>query len=222
MVAFIIVVYQTAQREIDRLKREIKAIGLSKYRIYIIDNTKNNRGYGEAANRGIEQAIKDDCQLFVILNPDLSLKGISKQTLLEGEKNFSVWGGAVVQKGKIYYGGKIDPWRMSGGLIKKEPTQRFAKTDFVSGSLIIIKKEVIDKIGFFDRRYFMYYEDVDFCYRAEKAGFRIGIDKKLRYSHFESRKNENKDFYLRRGRSIFFNKITIFIGTFYFIFSGKN
>jgi len=206
MIGFIIVTYKTARKEILRLRREIDAIGLSQYRIYVIDNTKENKGYGEGVNEGIRRAIKDNCRLFIILNPDLSLKKINKKALLGAEEQFDVWGGAMIQQGKVYYGGKIDPWRMSGGLITTKPKKRFVEVDFVSGSLMIIKKEVIDKIGFFDPRYFMYYEDVDFCYRARQFGFKIGVDQLIKYPHFESGKSENKDFYLRRGRNLFFKK----------------
>jgi len=206
MIGFIIVAYKTARKEILRLEDEIKNIGLPEYRIYIIDNSKENRGYGGGANEGIKRAMEDGCQLFIILNPDLSLKKIDKKTLLAGGKNFAIWGGAMAQKRKVYYGGKIDPWRMSGGLVETEPKRRFTEVDFVSGSLMIIKREVIDKVGFFDPRYFMYYEDVDFCYRAKQFGFKIGVDKSIKYTHFENRKNENKDFYLRHGRNLFFKK----------------
>ena len=36
----------------------------------------------------------------------------------------------------------------------------------VSGGAVLIKKEVFEKIGLFDEEYFMYYEDLDFCYRV--------------------------------------------------------
>lgn len=45
---------------------------------------------------------------------------------------------------------------------------------WVSGTVMLIKKEVIDKIGFMDEKIFMYGEDVDYCWRARKAGFKIG------------------------------------------------
>ncbi|MEK7616029.1 MAG: glycosyltransferase family 2 protein [Patescibacteria group bacterium] len=45
--------------------------------------------------------------------------------------------------------------------------------DYLSGAVLLIKKEVFSKIGFFDERYFLYYEDVEFCVRAQKAGFKL-------------------------------------------------
>jgi GT2 family glycosyltransferase len=43
----------------------------------------------------------------------------------------------------------------------------------VSGSCMLIRKEVFDQIGFLDERFFAYQEDADFCFRARQAGWRI-------------------------------------------------
>lgn len=45
---------------------------------------------------------------------------------------------------------------------------------WVSGSVMMIKRSVIDKIGLMDDSIFMYGEDVDYCLRAKKSGFKIG------------------------------------------------
>lgn len=45
---------------------------------------------------------------------------------------------------------------------------------WVSGTAMIIKNEVIEKIGLLDNSLFMYAEDTDYCIRAKKAGFKIG------------------------------------------------
>lgn len=46
---------------------------------------------------------------------------------------------------------------------------------YLSGAVLLIKKEVFNKIGLLDERYFLYYEDVEFCVRAQKAGFTLAI-----------------------------------------------
>jgi hypothetical protein len=45
--------------------------------------------------------------------------------------------------------------------------------DWVPGCYYLVRKEVIDKIGLFDPRYFLYYEEVDHCFAAKKAGWRV-------------------------------------------------
>lgn len=204
-VGFIFVLYQTPKKEVERLKKEIKGLNLSRYKIYFVDNTVNNQGFGKAVNQAIRQGIKDKIDLFVIANPDISLNGLKGKDLLSAATHFDIWGLALKQSKKIYYGGEIDRLRLSGGLIKKKPTDRFFPCDFVSGSLILIKKNVFEKIGFFKEDYFLYYEDVEFCYRARKMGLKVGIDSQKSYFHQElSINNPKKDYFLWRNRWWFF------------------
>ena len=68
-------------------------------------------------------------------------------------------------------------------------------------------KEVIQKIGFWDESYFMYYEDVDFCIRARREGYSVGIDSKHEYEHFEiSKINNMKNIWIKKSRWKFFWK----------------
>lgn len=206
-IAFIFVLYKTPQKEILRLKGEIKRLELSNYKVYLTDNTNNNVGYAAGVNQGIRKAIKDGCEIFVVANPDISLNDLRGHNWLDGIRYFDICGFAMRQEGKTYYGGELDKWRMSGGLIGKKPSSRFQETEFVSGSLMVIKKEVIERIGYFDESYFLYYEEVDFCYRAKKAGFKIGIDKDTIYEHFEVSKNSSsKNYYLLKNRLKFLLK----------------
>ena len=213
-VGFIFILFKTPQTEIARLKQEVKDLKFKDYEIYFIDNTNNHQGYAAGVNQGIKNALKDNCELFVAANPDISFThrslgegGLTAQNIFDGATYFDIWGLAMKQQKKFYYGGEIDRWRMSGGLIDKKPKKRFVSVDFVSGSLMFIKKKVIDKIGFFDESYFMYYEEVDYCYRAKKAGFKVGIDSKLTYEHFEvSQDNPTKEFYLFKNRLKFLLK----------------
>jgi GT2 family glycosyltransferase len=46
-----------------------------------------------------------------------------------------------------------------------------AQADWVAGASMMIRKSVFDKIGLMDEAYFMYFEEVDFCLRARRAGF---------------------------------------------------
>lgn len=45
--------------------------------------------------------------------------------------------------------------------------------DWVSGASMIIRTELIKTIGLMDEGYFLYYEELDYCYRAKKAGYEI-------------------------------------------------
>lgn len=45
--------------------------------------------------------------------------------------------------------------------------------DWVPGAFSIIRRSVLEKIGFFDERFFLYYEEVDLCRRIRNAGWKI-------------------------------------------------
>lgn len=53
------------------------------------------------------------------------------------------------------------------------PEDEFLDVDSVSGCFLMMKKEVINKIGLLDETFFMYGEEMDWCMRAKKAGYNV-------------------------------------------------
>lgn len=53
------------------------------------------------------------------------------------------------------------------------PEDGIAEVDAVSGSCMMIRKEVIQDIGYLDERFFAYQEDTDFCFRAKNSGWKV-------------------------------------------------
>ncbi len=47
------------------------------------------------------------------------------------------------------------------------------EVDGISGSCMLIRRQVIDQIGYLDERFFAYQEDADYCFQAKKAGWKI-------------------------------------------------
>jgi len=45
--------------------------------------------------------------------------------------------------------------------------------DWMYGACLIIRKDALAEIGLFDEKFFYLYEDIDFCYRAKKCGWRV-------------------------------------------------
>jgi len=206
-IAFIVVLYKTPDEEKKRLEREIRKIGVQSYAIYWIENSPNSKGYAAGINEGIRNGLLDNCDLFIALNPDISLDNITAAAILRVANEFSVWGFAMKQNDTIYYGGEIDEWRLSGGLLRKKPAVIFSSVDFVSGSLMGFSRNVVGTIGLWDESYFMYYEDVDYCQRAREAGLSVGIDSSAIYEHFEtSQTNRKKKNWIALSRWKFFWK----------------
>lgn len=66
-----------------------------------------------------------------------------------------------------------------------------AEVDAVSGAFLICRREVIGDIGGLDEDYFMYGEDIDFCYRAKKKGWKVKYYPDVRITHFKGKSSEN-------------------------------
>ena len=69
------------------------------------------------------------------------------------------------------------------------------EVDAVSGSFMMIRKDVYEKVGGFDERFFMYGEDLDLCYRVQQAGYKVFYIHNTQVSHYkgESTKRSNLD-----------------------------
>jgi GT2 family glycosyltransferase/lipopolysaccharide/colanic/teichoic acid biosynthesis glycosyltransferase len=65
-----------------------------------------------------------------------------------------------------------NPWFGRYNLTYKNPDE-MTEVDAVSGSFMFIRKLILDQIGMLDESFFMYGEDLDLCYRARKAGWKI-------------------------------------------------
>jgi N-acetylglucosaminyl-diphospho-decaprenol L-rhamnosyltransferase len=64
--------------------------------------------------------------------------------------------------------------------------------DWVPGCYLLVRKEVIEQVGLFDPRFFLYYEEVDLCFTAKSAGWRVTYYPYATVVHFggESAKHE--------------------------------
>ncbi len=82
------------------------------------------------------------------------------------------------------------------------------KIDSISGGNMMIKREVFNKIGLYSKDYFLYYSDLDFCYKAKNAGYKTVLSKAKAW-HKKQKKdvlNTNQLTYLLRDRLTFMKK----------------
>jgi len=82
------------------------------------------------------------------------------------------------------------------------------EVDAVSGSFMMIRKEVYEKVGGFDEQFFMYGEDLDLCYRVQKAGYKVYYVHNTQIIHYkgESTKRSNLD-----ETRLFYDAMHIFV-----------
>ena len=111
-----------------------------------------------------------------------------------------------------YAGGDID-WNNVYGSnhgVDAVDTGQFDKvvdTDFATGCCMFVRKEVLKKVGLFDKRYFAYLEDADLSQKAKKAGYRVLYAPPAKLWHKVSQSSgigsNLNDYFITRNRMIF-------------------
>ena len=88
-----------------------------------------------------------------------------------------------------------------------DPNETY-EVDAVSGSFMIFRKDVYEKIGGLDEKFFMYGEDLDFCYRVQKSGYKVFYVPSTQIIHYkgESTKRSGLD-----ETKIFYSAMHLFV-----------
>jgi hypothetical protein len=141
---------------------------------------KKNLGFTGGNNVGMRYALKKKVDYIFLLNNDTVVDKNFLQPLVktaERDKKIGIVGPVLYfydQPQKIQSaGGKISLWKGKHPSLTILPDNR--KVDYISGAALLIKKEAVEKIGLLDKKYFAYCEEVDWCLRAKKAGYKILI-----------------------------------------------
>ncbi len=148
--------------------------------INVIINNKN-LGCSKSYNRGMKKSLKDyNPDYLILLNDDLEFidsKWLSK-IIFHGEKNDDVGmlGCRIIYPDKsLQWFAKKDKlysFMEPGYFEKSEDILKPQKVREIIGSCYIIKRKVVDEIGFWDEMFSPYYgEESDYTFRAAKKGF---------------------------------------------------
>lgn len=86
--------------------------------------------------------------------------------------------------------------------------------DWVSGASFVIRREVFDSIGLFDENYFLYFEEVDFCWRAKKKGWTVWSVPSARIIHLEGQATGITKIHTRRNNYWFESRRRFFINAY--------
>ncbi|MCP4093843.1 MAG: glycosyltransferase family 2 protein [Planctomycetes bacterium] len=65
-----------------------------------------------------------------------------------------------------------------------EPSETAVKMDWVSGGGMIVRRQVFEKVGLFDEKFFLYFEETDLCHRAHKLGHEVWYVPQARMMHW--------------------------------------
>ena len=69
--------------------------------------------------------------------------------------------------------------------------RKYPGAELVVGTAMLVRTAMIREIGLLDERFFMYYDDMDYCARAQAAGYGIVVDERSTIYHHEKNKNTN-------------------------------
>ncbi len=141
-----------------------------------------NLGFARGNNLGIQYALENDADYILILNNDTIIDSQMVTKIVEAMETDPKIGiaGPVIyyinDKDAVWFAGqrfKPPLYVVRRGLHLKQPMRPVEDVDFVSGCGMMLRRETIERVGIFSSDYFMYYEDLDLCLRAKKAGYRI-------------------------------------------------
>lgn len=203
-----IVVIDNASRDNSLEKCKVRFPNLT-----YIYNT-HNIGFSAAANIGARFALERNADTVTFCNPDATLEESCLSKLISTIKQEE----ADIISPIIYYfdsphiwfnGGKISFLKQRAVHTKKLHHDTIPyKTGYVSGCVMTVAARVFEKIGLFDEKFFLYYEDADFSFRAKKAGFSLLIHPQAQSWHKEVSEQENlqKIYFLVLSGLIFFHK----------------
>lgn len=199
--------------------------------ILIIRNS-SNLGYAGGNNVGLKYALEElDCQYILIVNNDT----IADVNLIgQLVKVFEQPGVGIVcpaiyyydDRSKIQFFGENFNW-YSGNPSKIKNTQdkTIVDSDIACGACMLIKREVIEKVGYLTEDYFLLWEDLDYSVRVKRSGYKILCTKKATIWHKVStsigKVSNLRLFYSMRNRIIFLrrhsNKIQLLSSILFFM-----
>ena len=205
-------------------KEETREFIQEKYPEIKIIPFEKNLGYSKIVNAGLKE-VKGN--YILILNADIVvLKGAISEMLKFMEKNSDIGilapqlldfsgniqiscfanptPGAILARrtffGKIKKGGQI----LNHFLIREWDRKSVREVDWVQGSAMMVQKKAIEKVGLWDERFFMYFEDADWCRRFWQNGYKVVYYPKSKMAHYYHRSSKKWGGIL----DIFLNKYT--------------
>jgi len=185
---------------------------------------KENVGFGALFNQLLKKA---KGEYYFISNADIIVKDNAVQKLLQnlkGDETIGLVGPKLInfdnsvqpsffrfyRLSTVFYRrtflGKL-PWakkELERFLMKSEKKRKPFEADWLMGSALMVRASVAQKVGPMDSRFFMYFEDVDWCWRVWENGFKVLHNPEVRVYHYHGKASANKGIL----RAILFNKYT--------------
>lgn len=177
--------------------------------VWLIKNS-SNKGVAPARNQIIKEASGN---FIIFLDVDTLVHPESLDTLIqvmESHLETAIGGPKLVYRdGKIQLSCRPFPsllniiiegtflrdWFPNSKFVKNYtmedwPHDKMREVDWMYGAALIIRRGALEKIGLFDESFFYLYEDIDICFRAKKAGYKIYYIPQATVTHFLERERK--------------------------------
>jgi GT2 family glycosyltransferase len=227
--------WREIERNVVEADRGTKQNGLAcsppNCKLTIIKNEKNY-GFAEGNNIGMKFALKTlNPDYVLLLNNDtvIANKNFLERILETAESNRKI---GIIGPKIVYYSDTEKVWAAGGainfftGSIRNTGQGKLSKyftgikkVDYVSGCCMLIKREVLEKIGFLNSIYFFYFEDTDFCMRAHNRHYNLIINCDILLIHKSGASmvySNNLNHYFSTRNILFF--VTKYANWYHFVF----
>ena len=192
----------------------VEAIKKHYPKVKLIEN-QENVGFSKANNQAITQA---QGRYILLLNSDTIVKENTLAAMTQYMDNHMDVGAAgcevVLSTGELdqaCHRGFPTPqasFYYMSGLAKKYPNspkynsyhksylnmKEIHEIDCLVGAFMLVRKEAIDQVGMLDEEFFMYGEDIDWCYRIKEAGWGIIYNPTVSIIHYKGASSRKKPF----------------------------
>lgn len=157
--------------------------------VHLIETGKN-LGFSGGNNAGIREAFRRGAEYIWLLNNDtVPAPNALKEMVRRAEADRQI--GAVGSV--LYYAASPDKIQDWGGgwvnvllgycSIASEPPNIGRELDFLTGASMLVRRKVVEELGLMDDRYFLYWEDVEFCFRMRRHGWSLAVAPKAMVLH---------------------------------------
>lgn len=171
---------------------------LSLFSKYLIIRSPNNLGYAGGNNLGIQYLKNHDFDFTWILNPDTIIQKNTLEELVLAAKKYpeiSIYGSVIcwTQRPEIVWfgGGKVNitekqfhTYHLYDGQDRNLiPKENYYEVDYVTGASIFCSATLFTEIGLIPEKYFLYFEETDWCLTAKNKGHKIAVIPKSELYH---------------------------------------
>ena len=187
------IVYYQDQESLLNLLESLEQQSLKPSQVFITDNNSvqslalrnysfpvqvtrldENKGFAAGANEALKNAISNDFNNLMLLSQDVILDSSSAvQMIAEIVSSNGIVFPTMYNRNTNQIFSKGGSVNKISGSIKLSTSITPKNSEWADGSCLVFTKEVFNSVNGFYEKFFMYFEDVDFCYRAKSKGFAL-------------------------------------------------